>query len=161
MNLKMNVKKQPTKTFYLFFQELPTAENFTFMFNTGITELVSLYPVHRSRILAVQYKLVQDLIKTLSNASTFSINNINIVKTITSTQLVEAKVDAAKACRVLVPVLIGLLRSIGRISALENTSLLSLIYHANHLNAYIQQNDDTQDSMPKSNFTGVNISILN
>ncbi len=109
------------------------------MFNTGVTELASLFPAHRSRILAVQYKLVQDLIKTLSNASTFSINNIDIVKTITSTQLVEAKVDAAKACRILVPILIGLLRSIGRISGLENTSLLSLIYHANHLNEYIQQ----------------------
>ncbi len=109
------------------------------MFNTGITELASLFPAHKSRILTVQFKLCQDLIKTLSNASTFSINNIDIVKTITSTQLVEAKVDAAKACRILVPILIGLLRSIGRISGLENTSLLSLIYHANHLNEYIQQ----------------------
>lgn len=48
-------------------------------------------------------------------------------------------VDSNKASRVLVPILIGVLRSIGRISGIENTSILTLIFHDNHLNEYINE----------------------
>ena len=99
--------------FVYFFKELPTAEIFTFMFNTGLTELAYIFPTYRSKIINVQYKIISDLIKALSNSSAFSINNIDIVKTITTSSLVE-KIDSTKACRVLIPILIGLLRSIGR-----------------------------------------------
>jgi hypothetical protein len=107
-------------------------------------------PAYRVKILSVQFKLVNDLIKTLGNSSAFSINNIDIVKTIATSSLVE-KVDSAKACRVLVPVLIGMLRSIGRISGIENTSILSLIYHCNHLNDYIDKKSAHNSSSEQHN----------
>lgn len=51
--------------------------------------------------------------KLLSNANTFNLNNIDIVKTITTSSLV-VNVDATRASKILVPILIGLLRSMGR-----------------------------------------------
>lgn len=54
---------------------------------------------------------MSDVIKSLNNSN--SINNIDIVKTITTSSLV-VNVDANKACRILVPILIGMLRSFSR-----------------------------------------------
>ena len=46
--------------------KLPTAEIFTFLFNTGMTELAFIFPVYRARVLASQYKLMGDIVKSLS-----------------------------------------------------------------------------------------------
>ncbi|CAF0782495.1 unnamed protein product [Brachionus calyciflorus] len=117
---------------------LPTAEIFTFLFNTGLTELAYIYPSTRTKIINSQFKLIGDLIKTLGSGGPLNINNIDIVKTITTSSIV-VNVDSNKACRVLVPILIGILRSIGRVSGIENTSILSLIFHDSHLDKYLNE----------------------
>ena len=90
----------PSKT------KLPTAEIFTFLFNTGMTELAQIFPVYRARVLASQYKLMGDIVKSLSASNAFKLNNIDIVKTITTNSLV-VNLDTNKTCKVLVPILIG------------------------------------------------------
>ena len=130
--------------------KLPTAEHFTFLYNTALTELASLYPLYRAKILAAQYKLIGDLIKSLYAANAFKLNNIDIVKTIATSSLV-VNLDPNRACKILIPVLIGVLRSIGRISGIQHTSILSLIYHDNHLVEYIHvKSPKTAGSLPKS-----------
>lgn len=98
------------------------------MFNTGLTELASIFSSCRTKILTCQLKLIGELIKSLSNSGSFNINNIDFVKTITSNSIV-VNVDANKACNVIVPILFGMLRSFGRISGIDNVSILSLIFH--------------------------------
>jgi len=80
---------------------------------------------------------MNDLIKK----STPNMANIDFVKTITTTSLVmnDKIADVNKSCKMIVPILIGLFRSIGRISGIPNISILSLIYHDNHLNEYITE----------------------
>jgi len=63
--------------------------------------------------------------------------------------------DVNKSCKMIVPILIGLLRSLGRISGIPNKSILSLIYHDNHLQEYTTKNHNNNKSninngMPKS-----------
>jgi len=110
------------------------------MFNTGLTELASIYPLQRNKIISCQYKLIGDLIKTLSP----NLANIDIVKTITTNSLVmnDKVADVNKTCRVIVPIMIGVLRSLGRVSGIPNVSILSLIYHDNHLKDYICEKTD-------------------
>lgn len=116
--------------------ELPNAEIFTFLFNTGLTELAFIFPSFRSKIINCQLKLINELVKLLSNVGSFNINNIDFMKTITSNSIV-VNVDANKACHVLVPILFGMLRSFGRVSGINGTSILSLIFHDYHLKQYI------------------------
>ncbi len=52
------------------------------------------------------------------------------MKTLTTTSLV-TNIDAQKACLILVPILLGLLRSTGRISGILHRSILSLIFNDN------------------------------
>jgi hypothetical protein len=120
--------------------KLPTTETFTFWYNTGLTELAHIYPAYRARILQSQYKLIGDIIKSLNTSN--MLNKIDIVKTITTSSLV-VNVDANKACRLLVPVLIGVLRSFGRVSGLEGTSILTLIFHDNYLAKFVQASSST------------------
>jgi hypothetical protein len=98
---------------FFVYEELSTCETFMFIYNTGLTELAQIYPLYRSKILNAQYKLLNELIKSLGNANAFNLNNIDIVKTITTSSLV-VNVDSNKACKTLIPLLVGLLRSIGR-----------------------------------------------
>jgi hypothetical protein len=109
-------------------KRLPTAETFMFLFNTGITELAHIFPSNRSKILTAQYKLINDIIKSISSStnSFSSLTNIDIVKTITTSSLV-VNVDATKVSRILVPLLIGLLRSLGRISGIKELNLVILL----------------------------------
>lgn len=90
--------------------------------------MASIFPSCRSKILNCQLKLIGELIKLLSNSGSFNINNIDFVKTITSNSIV-VNVDANKACNVIVPILFGMLRSFGRISGIDDISILSLIFH--------------------------------
>jgi hypothetical protein len=137
---------------------LPTAETFMFLFNTGLTELSHIFPTYRTKILNSQYKIINDIVKSINNSSnSFSITNIDIVKTITTNSLV-VNVDANKASRILIPLLLGLLRSFGRISGIPNTSILTLIFHNNHLNEYIKSKNS---SSSLSSTSTINISKSN
>lgn len=98
---------------------------------------------------------MSELIKSLSNAGSFNINNIDFVKTITSNSIV-VNVDANKACHVIVPILFGMLRSFGRVSGIDDTSILTLIFHDYHLKKYINdkkaklKSSNTSDSISSS-----------
>jgi hypothetical protein len=139
-------------------KNLPTAETFMFLFNTGLTELAHIFPAYRTKILNSQYKIINDIVKSITNSSnSFSITNIDIVKTITTNSLV-VNVDANKASRILIPLLLGLLRSLGRISGIPNTSILTLIFHNNHLNDYIKsKNGSVSSSSSLSSTSSINI----
>ncbi len=108
-------------------QRLPTAEIFMFFYNTALSELAHEAPLaaYRARIVAAQYKLVNDIIKSISNSNTFNLTNIDIVRTIATNSLV-VNVDANKVVRILVPLLVGLLRSFGRLVSTISLSLSSL-----------------------------------
>ena len=86
--------------------KLPTAEIFTFLFNTGLSEMAFIFPNYRAKILAAQYKLIGDLIKSLNASNAFKLNNIDIVKTIATNTLV-VNLDPNRTCKVLIPILIG------------------------------------------------------
>jgi hypothetical protein len=138
-------------------KNLPTAETFMFLFNTGLTELAHIFPSYRTKILNSQYKIINDIVKSITNSSnSFSITNIDIVKTITSNSLV-VNVDANKASRILIPLLLGLLRSLGRISGIPNTSILTLIFHNNHLNDYIKSKNGSSSHSSLSSNSSINI----